>query len=211
MPTLTHRTRVLLIASIALMAASVGPPPVRAQSDVPIATRQPAVCNPGSTTPYVDRNPATGGWLCTTTKRLVKTLTGIAENTATDAITVTVPAAFNGSAIIEVKIMGSLGAGGSVNPFESTKSLLEIVTVTRTSGTLAVVSTSTAALVAEAHVASGCTAVLTSGASSVAGSTGAADTFTIQLTISNNACLATNHRAIVVADLVASDPGITIK
>lgn len=131
-----------------------------------------------------------------------KTVTAIADNTATTVLTITVPNAAH-SAMIHVILNGSLGAGGAIGANEASATVTYDIVVTRTAGVNAVANAATAYGAANAIVAGGtssitCTAALTA----VSGAVGATNTFNFQVTIHRGNGAATNHTCQVSATTV---------
>lgn len=142
----------------------------------------------------------------TTRRSVVKKVTGIADNTATDVFTVTIPNA-NHAAAIRLQFLSS---NGSTDAFESSRCASGHVVVARTSGANAVTTAAAIDDAAIATVAAGATHLLTYGVSAVAGAAGASNTFTIQVTIDDSGNLGSNQ-VVAVAELLNSEAtGITI-
>lgn len=116
------------------------------------------------------------GW----TGTLVARKTGIANNTATDIITVTVPNG-NHNAAIFLDIMAHLGTGTDAS--ESTRVATGVITICRQTGATTVAVASTLAQTAIATSAGGGTLTLAYGVSAISGAVGATNTFTIQVTL----------------------------
>lgn len=138
---------------------------------------------------------------------LVVRKTGIADNTATDVITVTVPNA-NHNAAIELLILAHLGTGTDAS--ESSRCATGIVVLARTTGVATVAAASTLAQAQIATVAGGGTLTLAYGVSAMTGAAGATQTFTIQLTLVVTGTI-TDHTAVVSARLLNSlGTGVTM-
>lgn len=129
------------------------------------------------------------------TKR-VYTKTGIADNTATSVITVTVPNATHAAAI-KLTILAING------PFESSRCAEGLVILARKAGVNVVAAVASLALAQIATVAAGTTLTLAYGVSAVTGAVGASNTFDIQVTIDDSGNTATNQ-VIIVAELINS-------
>lgn len=145
----------------------------------------------------------------TSAVKLIKTVTGIADATATAVFTVTVP---NGAhaAVIRLTVLASLGAGGAIGAFEASAILDGSVVVARTAGVSAVVTAATAVLTGSAAVAGATTITLTYDVSSVSGAVGVTETFTIRVTITKGGGSSAAHQAVVVGELVnAASSGVT--
>lgn len=146
----------------------------------------------------------------TTFMDLTKVVTGIANNTATDVITVTVPNAAH-AAMITVDITGSLGAGGAIGAFEATGVTRYQIAVARTAGVATVATASSAIGGATSAVAGASTITVTAVVSAITGAVGVTQTFTIQVTIAHGSGSSTNHSAVIrCAVLNANATGITI-
>jgi hypothetical protein len=138
---------------------------------------------------------------------LVVRKAGIADNTATDVITVTVP---NGehNAAIYLDILAHLGTGTDLS--ESSRCATGVVVLARKTGadTVAVVST-----LAQAQIATtsgGATLTLAYGVSAMTGAAGATQTFTIQVTLVKTGTV-DNHVAVIAARLLNSAAaGVTV-
>lgn len=141
---------------------------------------------------------------------LGKTVTGIANNTGTSVLTITIPNAAH-SGIVHVRLGGSLGAGGAIGANEATAAITYDIAVTRTAGVNAVATISTAYGSAAANVAGGSTATITAALGSVGGAVGATNTFAVNVTIAHGTGSSTNHICQVDAWIDnANASGITI-
>lgn len=138
---------------------------------------------------------------------LVVRKTGIADNTATDIITVTVPNAEHNAAIF-LDILGHLGAGTDTS--ESSRCATGVVVLARKTGEATVATVSTLAQTQIATTAGGGTLTLAYDVSAMTGAVGATQTFTIRLTMVVTGTI-TNHTAVVAARLLNSAAtGVTI-
>jgi hypothetical protein len=139
-----------------------------------------------------------------------KTVTGIADNVATNVLTVTVPNAAH-AAVIPIVLLTSLGAGGTIGAFECSGTAYGQIVVARTAG-LATVATAVALSNAGSSCVAGATTITTAYAvSSISGGNSATQTFTVTVTITKGAGSSANHQAIVAVDMVnANASGITI-
>jgi hypothetical protein len=145
-----------------------------------------------------------------TLNSITKTITGIAEATATSVVTVTIPNAANG-AVIDLLIVASLGAGGAVGQFEASAELHGSVVVTRTPGLATAAAAATAFGTTSDSVVGGATITLAYSVSAISGANTATQTFTIQVTITAGSGSSTNHSAIVRASCLNNQAsGITI-
>jgi hypothetical protein len=141
---------------------------------------------------------------------LTKTVTAIADATATTVLTVSVPNAAE-AAVIPVVIMTSLGAGGAVGAFECTGTAYGQIVVTRTAA-LATVATATTLSNAGSACVAGATTIATAySVTSMTGANSVAQTFNVQVTITKGGGASAAHQAIVQADLLnANAAGITV-
>jgi hypothetical protein len=169
--------------------------------------------NQGVPTPYIESATAAGavpgGAASVTT--LIKSVTAIANNVATDVFTVTVPNAAHGAAI-EVLLLASLGAGGAIGAFQESRVAIGTIVLARTAGVNAVATAVALTNAGDAKVAgSDAAGTLAYGVSSISGAVGAVNTFTIQVTIVNGAGSSTNHTLVAQVALVNSQgSGVTI-
>lgn len=136
----------------------------------------------------------------TSTTRLIKAVSSIADAVATDILTVTIPNAAH-SAKIRVEVTGSLGAGGAIGANEASASNTYDFTLCRTAGVATVVGASSAFGASSASVAGAATVTCTLAATAMTGAVGATQTFTIQATITRSGGSSTNHTALVVATI----------
>lgn len=142
----------------------------------------------------------------TSTKQIIKKVTGIADNTATDVLTVTVPNA-NHAAVIKLTLLSS---NGSTDAFESSRTAEGAVVVARTTGANAVAVAATLTLAQIATVAAGATHTLAYGVSAISGAVGATNTFTIQVTIDDSGNLGSNQCVVLAEVINAEATGVTI-
>ena len=131
---------------------------------------------------------------------LVVRKTGIANNSATAVITVTVPNAAHNAAIF-LDILGHLGTGTDAS--ESSRCATGSIVLARTAGvdTVAVASTLEAATIAT--VSGGGTLTLAYAVSAISGASSATQTFNITLTLVVTGTI-TDHTAVVSARLLNS-------
>ena len=142
----------------------------------------------------------------TTEHKVIKKVTGIADNTATDVFTVTVPNA-NHAAAVKITLLSS---NGSTDAFESSRVAVGTVVLARTTGANVSAAVSTLTLAQIATVAAGATHTLAYGVSAISGAVGATNTFTIQVTIDDSGNTGANQ-VVAVAELVnAEATGVTI-
>lgn len=148
----------------------------------------------------------TAGSATQVTSRVIKK-TGIADNTATDVITVTVPNA-NAAAAIRLTIVGSLGTG--TDTFESTRVAVGTVVIARQAGANAVATAVALTNAGIATVSGGGTLTLAYDLGSVSGAVGATNTFTIRVTLVKTGTI-TDLQAVIFAEVInAEASGVTI-
>lgn len=135
---------------------------------------------------------------------LAKTLTGLADNTATDLATVTVPNAIEGAAV-RVTIMGMLGDG------DSTDSKIYMIGISRIAGA-ATKATASTAVAAGATTGATANATVTASVSGMTGAVSATQTFTIQAKVARSTGAATGHVVVAKLELLnAVATGVTIQ
>ncbi len=133
--------------------------------------------------------------------------TGIADNTATDVITVTVPNAEHNAGIF-LDIVAHLGAG--TDNSESTRVATGVIAVARKTGDATVGVASTLAQTAIATTSGGGTITLAYAVSTITGAASVTQTFTITLTIVKTGTV-TDHTAVIgVRVLNSAASGITV-
>jgi len=146
----------------------------------------------------------------TTAGTVKKTITAIADNTATPTFTVTIPNAAH-SASIKLTLKGSLGAGGAIGANEATGSIAYDIAIARTAGVATVVGFSTAYGSSTAAVAGGATITITAAASGLTGANSASQTFTIDVTIARGSGASANHTCGCFATIInANASGVTL-
>lgn len=140
-----------------------------------------------------------------------KAIASIADNSATAALTVTIP---NGahSASIRVRLTGSMGAGGAIGANESTQDAEYMINVARTAGVNAVATIgAVVGQAAAAAVAGAGTVAVTGELSAISGAVGATNTFTINVKIVKSGGSSANHTCFAFAELLnANASGVTI-
>lgn len=140
---------------------------------------------------------------------LTRLVTGIADNTATTVLTITVPNAAHG-ALIRVDIVGFAGASGAIGAFEDVTGVSYNVAVARTPG-VAMGATASTAYGSAAAVVTGagtmtCVAALTLNGEGVT----VANTASFKATIDQSST-STLHRCLVMATIINSQAtGITL-
>lgn len=218
-----------LVAFAGLLATAQ---PAFAQADQVLSQRRPAVCTAQSLTPYLVYNVSDGHWHCSAAPAtetlnvggdtvagdaivqtvLTKEVTGIADATATAVFTVTVPNAQH-TAIIDVDVLGILGAGGAIGAGEASRLSKYQIVVTRTAG-LATVATVSSAIGGAASNVAGAASVssVVVTASSMTGGATAAQTFNVMVDITKSGGASSNHVAIATARIFnENNGGITIQ
>lgn len=142
--------------------------------------------------------------------QLIKNVSGIADNTATTILTVTIPNAAH-SATVHVMICGALGAGGAIGADEASGTNIYDIVVTRTAGVNATLSQSGAYGTTTTHVTGGATISVSAVLAAVSGAVGATNTCALQVTIAHGTGSSTNHTCQVVASVLnANASGITL-
>lgn len=142
---------------------------------------------------------------------ITKAVTAFSDTVAKDVFTVTVPNAAH-AALIELDLLGVLGAGGAIGAGESVRLSKYQVVVARTAGVAVVPAVSSAIGGAAANVAGGdgITSVVAT-LSAITGAVGAENTFTILVAITRAGAGATNHTLLATARIAnKSATGITI-
>lgn len=175
----------------------------------PICQTSPIVTNSGATGTTILGGTAVAAGAGTDTA-LTKVVTGIADAVATPVLTVTVPNAGH-AAVVHVRVLGSIGAGGAIAAYECSATLEGNIVVARTSGVATVATASTAAQTASSCVAGATTITLAYSVSAMTGATGATQTFAVQATITKGGGSSANHRAVIVAEVLNSAAaGVTV-
>lgn len=142
--------------------------------------------------------------------RLTKKVTAIADATATDVLTITVPNAAHASSV-RVTLAGSLGAGGAIGANEASGTVSYDIVITRTAGVNAVATISAAYGSGMASVAGAATITVTAAMSAVSGAVGAVNTFTVKTTITKGSGASANHTCAVFGTVFNSNAtGVTL-
>jgi len=139
----------------------------------------------------------------TSARKIIKTASSVADNTAFDVFTVTVPNA-NHAAAIKLTFL----AANSV--YESARCAEGMVVVSRKTGVNAAAAAATLDLAQIATTAAGTTLTLAYGVSAISGAVGDPNTFTIQVTIDDSGNTAVNPVTVVAELINAAATGITI-
>jgi len=140
----------------------------------------------------------------------VKVVTGMTNNVATTILTVTVPNAVE-AAMINVEVVSSIGAGGAIGAFESTKSVQFHCAVARTAGVNSVLACASVTQSSAAIVAGGANQTITQSFTTASGAVGAVNTHTITFLINRLSGSADNHQAVVYYRVLNSQAnGVTV-
>jgi hypothetical protein len=158
----------------------------------------------GGTTFYMGGSSDAGG--ATTYKKMLFKKTGVADNTATAILTVTVPNG-NHAASIRLWLMSS---NGGADAFESTRVAQGLVVLARTTGANVVASAVALADAGIATVALGATHTLAYAVSAVSGAVGATNTFTVTVTIDDSGNLGSNQVLVLAEVMNAEISGVTV-
>lgn len=170
-----------------------------------------AVTTPGQfgTLGAVVMNYAGAAAAASTASTLIKVVTGIADNVATNVLTITVPNAAH-AALIQVTIVGQAGASGAIGAFEDVTAVTYNIAVCRTAG-VAMGATVSTAFGSAAAVVVGAGTMTTVGAITLNGEgVGVTNTGSFKATIDQSST-STLHRCLVFATIInANATGITI-
>lgn len=188
---------------------TTGVPWWSASSVDPTCTGSPVLIGPGFTTQTVLGGTGLAAGATTNTS-LTKVVTGIADAVATPVLTVTVPNASE-AAVVHVRVVGSLGAGGAVGAFECSAALDGTVVAARRAALATVATASTAVLASSSCVAGATTITLAYSVSAISGASGATQTFAVNVTLTKGGGSSANHQAVVYAEVLNSEAsGVTI-
>lgn len=148
----------------------------------------------------------TGSGGATTSTKVIKKVTTIADNSATAVLTVTVPNA-NHAAGIRLLLLSS---NGGSDAFESTRVATGFVVLSRTTGANVVAAVAALDSAQIATVAAGATHTLAYGVSAITGAVDAVNTFDITVTIDDSGNVGGNQ-VVIVAELINSEAtGVTM-
>ena len=143
--------------------------------------------------------------------RIVVTKTGIANNTPTAIVNLVVPASFTGSAGGNIKILGMLGASGSVGAYESAQNVQYGFAVTRVGSGTSVGGLSAVFGSASGAFSGGTLPVVTATISSASGGATAIQYVAINVNISATTAGSNNHTAMAIVEVMNSvAAGITV-
>lgn len=142
-----------------------------------------------------------------TCQALIVKKTGIADNTATSVINVSVPNG-NHAAALRLTMLATCAVG--TDAFESSRVATGTVVVARTTNANAVAAASTIAQAQIATVSGGGTITLAYGVSSISGGPTTTNTFSIQVTIVMTGSIV-SHQCVILAELLnAENSGVTM-
>lgn len=137
--------------------------------------------------------------------RILVKKTGIADNTTTPILNVTVPNASQAAAI-ELTLLSS---NGGADAFESSRVAKGLIVITRTAGVATVAVVATLALAQIATVAAGATHTLAYAVTAMSGAVGATQTFSVNVTIDDTGNLG-GSQVVALAELINSEAsGVT--
>jgi len=142
---------------------------------------------------------------------ITKAVTAFSDTVAKAVFTVTVPNAVH-AAVIDIDIVGVLGAGGAIGAGEASRVSKYQVVLARTAGVNVVATASSAIGGAEAHVAGAAnvTSVVVT-LSAITGAVGASNTFTINAAITKSGGASDNHTCVASARILNQNAtGVTI-
>jgi hypothetical protein len=150
------------------------------------------------------------GSLAVSRAEITKNVTAIANNVATDVLTVTIPnAAHSGS--IHLRVTCSLGAGGAIGANEATATNSYVIPITRTAGVATVTAISAVFGASAVAVAGAATVTGVATVTAMTGLVSATQTFTVQVTVVRSGGSSDNHTCLVYAQLMnANATGITL-
>jgi hypothetical protein len=142
----------------------------------------------------------------TTSSKLVKKVTGIADNSGTAVLTVTVP---NGNHAASIDLV-FLSSNGSTDAFESSRTSRGTIILARTTGAATVATPITLYASEIATVAAGATHTFAYTVSAMSGAVGATQTFTVNVTINDLGNTGSNQLVMSAEVLNAEASGVTI-
>lgn len=142
--------------------------------------------------------------------RLMKQATALANAAATTVVNATIPNAAH-SAMIKIRVTGSIGAGGAIGANEASATNSYHIVITRTAGLATVAAISAAYGAAASNVAGGTTVTAVVTLAAVTGANNATQTLPIQITVTRGAGASTNHTALIECEVEnANATGVTI-
>jgi hypothetical protein len=139
---------------------------------------------------------------------IMKTVTGIADNSPTDVLTITIPNA-NHAAALRLLFLSS---NGGTDAYESSRAAQGLVVFQRNTGAVAIATAASIAdgVIATNAVGGSATHSLAYAVSAVTGAAGASNSFTITVTIDDSGNIGSNQ-LVVFAELInAAATGVTI-
>lgn len=138
--------------------------------------------------------------------RLLFKKTGIADNTATAILTLTIPNDEHAASLY----LRFLSSNGGADAFESSRVAEGMVVVARTAGANAVAAVATLELPQIATVSGGATHTLAYDLGSVSGAVGATNTVDLRVTINDSGGTGSNQIVVLAELLNAEGSGITM-
>lgn len=156
-------------------------------------------------------NGAAGAVTTTSRTETNKTVTAFTDGVAKAVFTITIPNG-NHSASLRVKLIGAIGAGGAVGVHEGDASVWHDIDITRTTGANAVATLGAAyGGTGGASVAGGTGLTTAVTISAIAGAAGAANTFTVNGTVTKVGGTSDNHIVMGTGELANFNAsGVTI-
>jgi hypothetical protein len=144
----------------------------------------------------------------TSTRALTKKVTGIADNTPTTLMTVTVP---NGNHAATLRLL-FLSSNGSTDAFESSRAAQGLIVFQRNTGVVAVATAATLAdpVIATNGTGGSATHTLAYSVSAASGAAGAVNTFTVAVTIDDSGNVGSNQVVVFAELLNAEATGVTV-
>jgi hypothetical protein len=131
---------------------------------------------------------------------LCKALTGLADNTATDMFTVTIPNVA-AAAYVRLTIGGMTGAGDAGGAGDALDSAIYTIGISRQVGVTSRAVISSKSVVGNSGSGATTTSTVTASVTAMTGAAGAQQTFTIQVKVARNAGASTNHVVVAEAQL----------
>lgn len=141
-----------------------------------------------------------------TTEKRINQILNVPNATSTAVFTISVPNDTH-SALLQIKLCGTLGAGGAEGEAESTAILTQDIAITRVAGQGLVLTQSGDALTAVAIVGAG-EVVVPEINTVISGGATASQAITLRCKLSRGAGTSTNHTLTVVGELVSVNAGI---
>ncbi len=205
-------TLALTLAAVCLRAQGAGYVPGNAIS---VVTAVPLTCNVGETAIVTTTTVTSsmGTYFCTQPniwQRMsyarLKNFVGLQNNVFIDILTVTIPNN-NVSALIQVDLLGALGAGGAVGPNESSTGRTAYIAITRVQNVAADSTVTIAVNAADAKVLGGAGITLGTQMSAITGAANAVQTATLQARITRGGGTSNNHELSIRAQIIRGANG----